>query len=157
MNRYQTVRRQELERLINSVPFQNPTAVTLTLKKRAGWRTADPIAASENFRHFRTRLESRVLGCGAKRHGKRLLLVAVLEISADHRLHYHCIIDRPCYCSLERFSAIIRDQWPKTDFGYHQVDIQSQSDKGWTDYILKSRQKGSLLDSIDWANCHIDC
>jgi hypothetical protein len=157
MTRYQSVCRDELERLINSVPFQNPTAVTLTLKKRAGWRIADTITASENFRHFRTRLESRILGRGAKTHGKRLLIVAVLEISADHRLHYHCIIDRPYYCSLDRFTAIIRDQWPRTDFGYHQVDVQGQSDRGWTDYMLKQRQKGSLLDSIDWANCHLDC
>lgn len=157
MTRYQTVCRDELERLINSVPFQNPTAVTLTLKKRAGWRIADTITASENFRHFRTRLESRILGRGAKRHGKRLLLVAVLEISADHRLHYHCIIDRPYSCSLDRFTAIIRDQWPRTDFGYHQVDVQGQSDRGWTAYMLKRRQKDSLLDSIDWANCHLDC
>jgi hypothetical protein len=157
MTRYQKVCRDELEQLINSVPFQNPTAVTLTLKKRAGSRVADTIIASENLRHFRIRLETRVLGRGAKRHGKRLLLVAVLEISADHRLHYHCIVDRPCYCSLERFSAIIRDQWPRTDFGYHQVDIQGQSNEGWTDYILKQRQKASLLDSIDWANCHLDC
>jgi hypothetical protein len=97
------------------------------------------------------------LGRRAKRHGKRLLLIAVLEMSADHRLHCHCIVDRPDYCSLERFNVIIRDQWPKTDFGYHQVDVQGQPDKGWTDYMLKQRQKGSLLDSIDWANCHIDC
>jgi hypothetical protein len=157
MTPYQTCCRDELERLINSVPFQNPAAVTLTLKKRTGSRIADTITASENFRHFRTRLESRVLGRGAKRHGKRLLIIAVLEISADHRLHYHCIIDRPYYCSFERFSAIVRDQWPTTDFGYHQVDIQNQPDGGWTDYILKQRQKESLLDSIDWANCHLDC
>jgi hypothetical protein len=147
----------ELERLFNSVRFSQPAAVTLTMKKRAGSRSADEITASENFRYFRSRLETRVLNRAAKRHGKRLRLIAVLEISADHRLHYHCIIDRPYYCSFERFGAIIRDQWPKTDFGYHEVDVQDRSDDGWTDYILKLRQKRSLLDSIDWANCHIDC
>jgi hypothetical protein len=50
---------------------------------------------------------------------------------------------------------MIREQWWKTDFGYHQVDVQDQSDAGWTDYILKQRQKRSLLDSIDWTNCHL--
>ena len=149
MTQFQSVCRDELEHLINSVPFENPTAVTLTLKKRAGSRAADTIIASENLQLFRIRLETRVLGRRAKRHGKRLLLIAVLEMSADHRLHYHCIVDRPDYCSLERFNAIIRDQWPKTDFGYHQVDVQGQPDKGWTDYMLKQRQKGSLLDSIE--------
>lgn len=147
--------RAELERLINSVDFENPMAVTLTMKKRNGGRSADDIVASENFRHFRNRLNHAVLGSAAKLHGKRLLLVAVLEISADNRLHYHCIIDRPYYCSVDRFEATIRDQWLKTDFGYREVDVQDQPDAGWTDYILKQRQKRSLFDSIDWTNCHL--
>jgi hypothetical protein len=36
-----------------------------------------------------------VLGRAAKVHGKRLRMVCVLEMSADHRLHYHCIVERP--------------------------------------------------------------
>jgi hypothetical protein len=87
--------RDELERLLKSVQFENAAAVTLTMKKRVGARIADPIVASENFRFFRTRLESRVLGRSARLHNKRLPLIAVLEISADHRLHYHCVIERP--------------------------------------------------------------
>jgi hypothetical protein len=141
-----------LVNLIAAVPFQNPVAVTLTMKKRAGARTADDIVASGNLRLFRIRLETRVLGRAAKVHGNRLRMLCVLEMSADHRLHYHCIIERPCHCSIERFGAIIRDQWSKTDFGYHQIDVQDRSDSGWTDYLLKLRQKSSLLDSIDWAN-----
>ena len=146
---------EAVERFIKSVQFQNPTAVTLTMKKRAGARGADSIIASENFRHFRNRLNHAVLGSRAKRYGARLTMVVVLEISADHRLHFHCIIDRPCHYSVTEFAAIIREQWWKTDFGYHQVDVQDQSDAGWTDYILKQRQKTSLFDSIDWLNCHI--
>lgn len=149
--------RDILERLINAVPFQNPVAITLTMKKRAGARAADDIVASENLRLFRVRLESRVLGRAAKIHRKRLRMVCVLEMSADHRLHYHCIFERPDHCSLERFRAIIRDQWSKTDFGYQEVEFQDGSDSGWTDYLLKLRQKRSLLDSIDWTNCHLDC
>lgn len=147
--------RDTLASLIGDVPFKNPVAVTLTMKKRVGARVADDIVASQNLRLFRVRLETRVLGRAAKRHGKRLLMVCVLEMSADHRLHYHCVLERPCHCSFERFRAIIQDQWPKTDFGYHEVDVQDRSDSGWTDYLLKPRQKTSLLDSIDWTNCHL--
>lgn len=147
--------RSILERLVGAVPFQNPVAVTLTMKKRAGARAADEIIASANLRLFRVRLETRVLGRAAKCHGKRLRMVCVLEMSADHRLHHHCIFERPHHCSSERFGAIIRDQWSKTDFGYHQVDIQDHSDTGWTGYLLKLRQKQSLLDSIDWTNCQL--
>lgn len=147
--------RGTLASLIEEIRFQNPVAVTLTMKKRVGARAADEIVASENLRLFRVRLESRVLGRAAKKHGKRLRMVCVLEMSADHRLHYHCIFERPYHCSFEHFRAIIRDQWPKTDFGYHQIDVQDRSDSGWTDYLLKLRQKRSLLDSIDWINCQL--
>jgi hypothetical protein len=145
----------ELKRLFDPVRFQNPTAVSLTMKKRVGSWVNDSIVASENFRHFRRRLESSLLGSAAKRHGRRLLMVAVLEVSGDQRLHYHCIIDRPYHCSFDRFSSAIREQWSKSDFGYHQIDIQDHADSGWTDYILKQRQKTSLFDSIDWENCHL--
>jgi hypothetical protein len=82
-------------------------------------------------------------------------MIVVLETSADDRLHFHCMIDRPCGYSFTEFAAITREQWWKTDFGYHQVDVQDQPNAGWTDYILKQRQKHSLLDSIDWTNCHL--
>jgi hypothetical protein len=147
--------RDELVRFLRSIKLQNPAAVTLTMKKRARGRLADAIVASENFGHFCNRLNHAVLGSRAKRHGARLLMLVVLETSADHRLHFHCIIDRPYHYPLSQFETIIREQWWKTDFGYHQVDVQDQSDAGWTDYILKQRQKGSLLDSIDWANCQL--
>jgi hypothetical protein len=137
------------------VHINNPTAVTLTMKKRSGGQSADPIIASRTFQNFRNRLNHKVLGSCAKRYGARLQMVVVLETSADDRLHFHCIIERPDHCPLSCFATIIREQWWKTDFGYHQVDVQDQSDDGWTDYILKQRQKRSLLDSIDWANCQL--
>src|SRR3981189_3544543 len=50
--------------------FANPTALTLTMKKRAGGRNADHIIASTNFRHFINRLSHALLGARAKRYGK---------------------------------------------------------------------------------------
>jgi hypothetical protein len=135
--------------------FQNPAAVTLTMKKRVGCRNADPIVASENFRHFMNRLNHKILGSAAKLHGRRLKTVAVIESNADGRLHYHAMIDRPHFCSFETFKNIISDEWLRTDFGYRQIDIQDAADAGWTDYMLKFRQKISLLDSIDWTNCQL--
>jgi|tagenome__1003787_1003787.scaffolds.fasta_scaffold18050695_1 hypothetical protein len=107
MTPHQIVCRHELERLINSVQFNAPSAVTFTMKNRNLYRSADPIVASENFKHFRNRLDHALLGSAAKRYGKRLLMVAVLEISPDHRPHYHCIIDRLYYCSFQRFRAVL--------------------------------------------------
>ena len=96
-----------------------------------------------------------LLRSAAKRHGRRLQIVPVIEANADGRLHFHCIIDRPYHCTFERFCEVVRALWRRTDFGYDQVDIQDQADAGWTDYLLKHRQKVSLLDSIDWNNCHL--
>lgn len=145
----------ELRAFLQSIEFSKAAAVTLTMKKRSGAKVADDINASENFRHFRNRLDNVILGSRAKRYGAKLRMLVVMERSADYRLHYHCIIERPYYCSIERFDAAVRDQWLKTEFGYRQVDIQDQPNAGWTDYILKQRQKSSLVDSIDWANCQL--
>jgi hypothetical protein len=145
----------ELRARFDPSQFQNPAAVTLTMKKRVGCRNADPIGASENFRHFINRLNHILLGSRAKRYGARLRTVAVLESNAEGRLHYHAMIDRPYHCSLETFKDVVTDQWLRTDFGYRHVDIQDAANAGWTNYMLKSRQKTSLLDSIDWNNCHL--
>jgi hypothetical protein len=52
----QTRCRDESERMINLTEFTALAAVTLTMKKRNGGRTAEHIVASENFRHFSNRL-----------------------------------------------------------------------------------------------------
>ena len=144
-----------LRELFDPSKFQNPAAVTLTMKKRVGGRNADPIVASENFRHFMSRLNNKILGSAAKLHGRRLKTVAVVESNADGRLHYHAMIDRPDYCSFETFKDAVADQWLRTTFGYRQIDVQDAATPGWANYMLKSRQKSSLLDSIDWTNCHL--
>ena len=58
--------RNELQSFIEEVTFDNPTAVTLTMKKRAGGLSADQITASRNFQHFRNRLNHTVLGIAMK-------------------------------------------------------------------------------------------
>ena len=65
------------------------------------------------------------------------------------------MIDRPNYRSFEAFKGVVTDQWLRTDFGYRQTDIQDAASPGWTNSMLKFRQKISLLDSIDWANCQL--
>lgn len=139
----------ELRAFVHSIEFTNPASVTLTMKKRADGKVADAIIASANFRHFSNRLNHVIFGSRAKRYGAKLQMVVVLETSADNRLHFHCIIDRPIHCPFPTFAAIVREQWAKT------VDIQDRPDEGWTDYLLKRRQKRSLFDSIDWANCQL--
>ena len=88
------------------------------MKKRVGGRNADPIVASENFRHFMSRLNNKILGSAAKLHGRRLKTVAVIESNADGRLHHHAMIDRPHCCSFETFKQAVADQWQRTSRFY---------------------------------------
>ena len=139
--------RAEPKELFDPSRFNFPAAVSLTMKKRVGGYSIDLMAASENFRYFRNRLNNIILGSRAKRHGGKLKMVAIIESNADGRLHYHAMIDRPYYCSFDRFRHTIIDQWKKTPFGYRQIDVQDAADAGWVDYIIKPQQKTSLLES----------
>lgn len=144
-----------LRELFATARFSLPAAVTLTMKKRAGGKLIDSISASQNFRHFRNRLNAKLLGSKAKRYGGKLKMVVALETGIDGRLHYHAMIDRPHYWSFEDFKSTIVEQWQRTEFGYRHIDVQDHANNGWVDYITKYQQKasGSLLDSIDWTNC----
>lgn len=125
------------------------------MKMRANGRANDLITASANCRHFLNRLNAKSLGAAAKRYGKKLKTFAVIEQNAEGRLHYHMILDRPAHIAAEHLSALIREEWTKTDFGYRQVDVQNMYSDGWVSYILKSRQKNDCqLDHIDWNNCY---
>lgn len=134
--------------------FENPMAVTLTMKRKASGLQCDHVQASRNFRHFMNRVNRRIFGSASKRYGKKLRVFPVIESNAEGRLHYHALIDRPARIAATDFDGLIREEWSQTALGYREIDIKSVQDDGWLSYLCKSRQKSSgLLDSIDWDNC----
>jgi hypothetical protein len=145
----------ELLRFFDIRSIAHPCAVTLTMKKRCLGQANDHMVASANYRHFNNRLCSRLLGSAAKRYGRRLFTIPVIEKNADERLHYHVLIGRPARCEFTLFEAIVRCEWERTEFGYRQMDVQDMATPRWTEYMLKFQQKGSLLDAVDWMNCHL--
>lgn len=147
--------KNELRAIVDLKSFVQPTAVTLTMRKRVGGQSNDMMVASVNFRHFMNRLNGELLKSAAKRYGKRLKVFCVIEKNADGRLHYHAVIDRPAHVGIEAFTAAVQHQWGRTDFGYREIDVQDATTEGWLSYMLKDRQKDSVLDSIDWANCQL--
>lgn len=147
--------KDELRAIVNLRSFIQPAAVTLTMKKRVGGQSNDMMVASVNFRHFMNRLNHDVLKSAAKRHGKRLKVFCVIEANSEGRLHYHAIIDRPLHVGIDAFTAAVKFQWGRTDFGYREIDVQDGINDGWLSYMLKDRQKDSVLDSIDWDNCQL--
>ena len=140
--------------LCSTKHFNDPCAVTLTMKQRANCRMLDPIECSRNFRHFANRLNKSVLGNAFTRHGNRLRMIPVLERSHGERWHYHTVIDRLDRIHRDEFANVVSDCWTKTPWGYRQIDIQHDISNGWINYITKFSQKTTYSDAMDWQNFH---
>ena len=134
---------------IQGIKFVNPFAITLTMRLN---RFND---ISQNLRYFIHRLNRRYLKFAYKRFNKRLKVVPILEGNDVINYHYHLIIDNPFFNRDEEFKKTIRECWSKTPLYNSSIDIQRMTDSGWIRYIMKSRSKKSVLDSIDWSNTHI--
>src|SRR5437868_14679238 len=108
--------RADLRQFFDLRTFSHPCAVTLTMKKRSQGAANDPIKASRNFRYFMNRLSSNLLGAAAKRYGRRIQTIPVVEQNAEGRLHYHAAIDRPPHVLFADFDEAIRLHWRRTPF-----------------------------------------
>lgn len=136
-----------------------PHAVTLTMKQAIQFHDGrgivlTPEIASQNFRHFLNLLNKRVWGSAAVRFGKSVKCLCVLEGGPGKRYHYHAVIECPRDELVTSFPEMIENAWRRTDWSYHQSDIQPFSDDGWVKYISKFRDKPSYADAFDWMNCH---
>ena len=146
-----------------SSKWTNPYAVTLNLKqvttvvtdRGLAPRCLDEQSASNNLRNLLNRLNQHFHGNAARRFGRKLQVVPVLEGGATHRLHYHLLIDLPPKVDLEEAYPLLVDQWLQTPWGYGRTHVQQCYDDGWLDYITKLRSKPNFSDSIDWQNLHI--
>lgn len=100
-------------------------------------------------------LNRGVYGKSFLRHGKRVQVIPILEGGDLSRFHYHCVIDCPRpEIDPVSFDELVRDCWSLTSYGYHEVDIQPETDEGWITYISKLRGKPEYDLSIDWENLH---
>lgn len=91
------------------------------------------------------------------RYGKRLKVIPVLEKQRDGRWHFHVAIEPPPHFSELHFKILIRDCWDKVHWAYGQDEIEINANQGWTNYMLKLRQKSELesfSDCIDWETIH---
>jgi hypothetical protein len=142
---------------IDRTTWQNPYAVTLTLKQgiseNGAYTALDTIRASENLRHFRNRLNQSVFGKGYKKKQLSVRCFAVYEGTATVRGHYHLCLDRPENVTREQLEAHIEKQWRATTWGRKIIDIEPCSHlDGWLNYITKRRSKSDIASSIDWFN-----
>jgi hypothetical protein len=135
--------------------FNDPCAVTLTMKQRIGSKQLDRIDCSSNLKHFSNRLNKAILRNSFTRYGNRIRMIPVLERSHSQRYHYHTVLDRLDRVTRSEFKDIVSDCWNRTLWGYREIDFQYDISPGWIDYITKPSQKEEYSDSIDWQNFHV--
>jgi hypothetical protein len=95
--------RKAAVQFFNLRKFNDPCAVTLTMKQRVGSVELDPIACSRNFAHFSNRLNKAILRNSFTRYGNRIRMIPVIERSHDQRYHYHTAIDRTDHVNRDDF------------------------------------------------------
>jgi len=136
-------------------------AITLTLKpyrvvqtERGEMREAlTKDNAKANMRHFINRVNNSMYGNAAKRYGKGISILAVIEGEATNKqLHYHCAIGNlPTTLNEQAIQSKITSAWHQTAFGNEQVHIQRMQTSGWLNYLGKEVGLHGA-DVVDWEN-----
>lgn len=139
-------------------------ALTLNLKQGrraelAGgpWVRIDEFKCRQAFKHFMNILNREVYKNAYVKFGKRLRVISVLEKQKDGRWHFHVSIEPPSHLSELLFRTLIRDCWDRVHWAHGQDEIETSADQGWTNYMLKLRQKSefeSFSDCIDWESLY---
>lgn len=95
--------------------WRRPYAVTLTMKQhlmvadgtKMVWVRLNETIAQDNLRRFLNILNKMVLGNLARRHGRKIPVIPILEGGKGKHLHYHLILDNPFEDDPEdRFSTL---------------------------------------------------
>ena len=135
--------------------FKNQINLTLTQKQMVNGFIIDDIRSSENFRHFRNKLNKKFFGNSYYRYGKSMNMIVTREISLNSRHHLHCIFDKPSHILFDEFEYHIREIWKSTNYGFDQIHIENPTEQnrkvGWYYYIMKDFDENS----IDWVNTTI--
>ena len=136
-------------------------AVTLTLKpycttltERGTFREVlTPIEAKRNFSFFLKRLNCELFGNAAKRFGRSVTVLPILEGDGSATLyHYHCALgNMPSNLSEKAITAKIASAWHQTRFGNEQIDVQPMRNTGWIRYIAKYIEVRNT-DAVDLDN-----
>jgi hypothetical protein len=132
--------------------------ITLTLKQARkaddkGWFKITQYQCEQAFKHFMNVLNRCTYGNAVRRHGKKLRVLAVIEKGIDRRWHIHAAIEPPKHMPSSDFEKLVQICWEKTDWGYQQIAVRSNADRGWIEYMLKPSQKTGFeawSDCIDW-------
>lgn len=119
------------------------------------------INLSQQFRHFRNRLNCRLFGLRATRKPKIYCALTMPIIEGFdksevgfHTLHYHVALGNiPEHISKDELLEWMKDTWRRTKYGKADVDIKVMRDDHKT-YIAKEVVKNAGC-GVDWLNVSI--
>jgi hypothetical protein len=144
---------------LGSLSNQYPLALTLTVKQYVEVKNANGVfyqkidknEISRIAKHFTHKLNKQVFGSSAKRFGKGLKYLIVVEGERTHKqLHLHMAIgDLPSYVKWNEVDTLVRNaklSIRELD-GQHKVEIAG--DSGWMEYITKELGKKDT-DNVLW-------
>jgi hypothetical protein len=143
---------------LNSLHKQYPLALTLTIKqsnlvlnnKGAYIQKLNKAEVERIAKHFTQKLNQQVFGSSAKRYGKGLKYLVVMEGERTGKnLHLHMAIGNlPSYVKWNAVDGLVRNaklKVPELDC-QHKIDVV---DSGWMQYITK--ELGSKdTDNVLW-------
>lgn len=137
---------------INTLQNKSAFAVTFTMKGVDRDDLSTRLRCQQNMRHFLNLLNQRLFKNSFRRHGKRVEVVPVLELSNWQRLHYHLTIVKPNIIDDQAFQNLIHECWLDTNLANYENVVKPVRDKGWTSYLVK--KLGSTAE-LDIENIHI--
>lgn len=141
--------KQETRRFWAAQVWENPYALTLTMKMFNGPERLDQISASQNVHYFLNRLHRSVL----HHRSPRLKTFSVFELS--QRPHFHLCVDCPRHIAETAFKERVYESWIATRWARREIAIEPcYAVEGWLSYMVKTQTKASYPDAIDWRNCH---
>jgi hypothetical protein len=144
---------EEVRRFCGANNCKHSVALTVTMKQTLfkPHRRLTEIEAAQNFRHFMNRNNRYCFGHAFARYGKRIKVIPVQEVSRlEKRLHYHALMERPAAIDLDRFCTLLCYNWPKTEWGDHQMYVEPATEpEKWLAYITK---QPDAVNAVDWEN-----
>ncbi len=139
--------KQATRDFLRSIHQQYPLALTLSLKQSISIKNANGVfiekididACRRIATHFTHKLNQQVFGSSAKRYGKALKYLVVVEGARTHKnLHLHIAIGNiPAYVKFNNFDVLVRNAKLKVEQIDDQHKLAIAGDSGWMDYITK--------------------
>lgn len=144
---------------LTSLSTQYPLALTLTVKQYIEVKNANGVfyqkIDKEEVRriakHFTHKLNKQVFGSSAKRFGKGLKYLVVVEGERTHKqLHLHMAIgDLPSYVKWNEVDTLVRNAKLSVKELDEQHKVEIAGDSGWMEYITKELGKKDT-DNVLW-------